>query len=69
MSLDDALLRVFIPSSITDLLRGSLGGEPWVESDMVGNSIKKAQARLQKKVISSTSTDTPDEWLAANITK
>lgn len=67
VTLDDPLLRVFASESVIAFLRSSAGDKPWLESKMVSKSIKKAQCRLQARMISNESADGPQEWLAKNV--
>lgn len=67
VSLDDPLLKIFVTETVKKFLQNSARGTPWLESGMVSNSIRKAQARIQARMISQQNADSPEEWLAKNV--
>lgn len=66
LSLDDAVLRMFVTDSMATFLRKNGKPDQPLESKMVSNSIKKAQDRIRKNVISETPCESVEDWLTQN---
>lgn len=66
LSLDDAVLRLFIKDSMVDFLRSNSKPDQPLESKMVSNSIQLAQEKIQKQVTSETPCESVEAWLTQN---
>ncbi|MCK6473263.1 MAG: hypothetical protein L6R28_16080 [Planctomycetes bacterium] len=66
LSLDDTVLRIFIKDSVVEFLRSNSKPDQPMESNMVSNSIKRAQERIRKNVVNETPCESVEAWLTQN---
>lgn len=66
LSLDDAVLRAFVTDSMAAFLRNNGKSDQPLESEMVSKSIKRAQEKIRKQVISETPCESVEDWLNQN---